>query len=582
MSVQEEKYKNIFYPLQWKAVSAINTGIMLCAFMVIAYCIWTLDRGFEITDEAYYLLLAMHADSVEFYISAQQWITSGIWQITGSLVWFRAAGMALLLASSTLLALGVFSMCQRLDLVADRIESKSLVIAGSVVGAMLYASTINLSPCYNLLASVGAYAAAGMVLLALNRLNLTSKYVLYAFAGCAAGVAVVAKPSAGVAMLALLVLWVVLFEFLRRDKVFGTAAIVFGAIIFTGVLLLVNTTVSEALQAIGRGMQLFRMVQVETVGARLLRYFIEYWTYILITLRSFAIPILAMMVYVITRRTFFAKLSLVAIVVTLILGRHMYSGWNTDGSFPAPVAIYAMLGIVLILSISIWNKNRSTLIFFSGLLVLPYTVAIGTGNVLFSQAVDSLAPWAAMVVALMVSNRHNDFKKIITLIAGFCFILTIALQIVTSGLRPYHLSSSLTKQDKTVVIGNLGKMKVDGSTFKFIVDLEAATKVCNITPGTPFLGLYNIPGVALPFQAIPVMTPWLNNRDQAEFVLERDHSGSLHSAVLAIKIEANGVYPLMPRQLVEFPSGYRYCGMATYPFGQQKFQIWQPRYLKLS
>jgi hypothetical protein len=45
--------------------SVARMVILLCAFLVIAYCVWTLERGFEITDEAYYLLLDMRAGSVK-------------------------------------------------------------------------------------------------------------------------------------------------------------------------------------------------------------------------------------------------------------------------------------------------------------------------------------------------------------------------------------------------------------------------------------------------------------------------------------------------------------------------------------
>lgn len=590
MRIQKEKHKNTLFHPFGKFESMTRAAILLCAFFVMTYCVWTLNRGFEITDEAYYLLLAMHAGSVKFYISAQQWITAGLWQITGSITMFRATGMALLLASSTLLALGIFSACLRFGLVVNRFESKSVVIAGSIVGAMLYASTINFSPCYNLLASAGAYAATGMVLLALNRVSVTYKYVLYTLTGCALAVEAICKPSAGVSTLALLILWVGIFEHSRFDKIFGSVAIIFGAVTFAGIALLVNTTISDAAQAIEQGMQLFRMVQVETVGARLFRYFIDYWAYILITLRAFAIPILMMIVYVTTRRPIFAKISLISLVITLSFGSldlglptismrnaafdsYLFAGFNR---YDVQItAIFAMLVIALITSISVWKKNFSTLALFSGLFVLPYTVAIGTGNSIFTQVIDSLAPWGALIAVLVISGQHHDFNKMIASLVGFCFIGTITLQIITSGFRPYHLSSLLAKQDQATIVGNLGKMKVDAGTYRFITDLKAASKKCDIAPGDPFIGLYNIPGVSLALQTTPLMTPWLNNREQAEFVIERIRSEEFHSAVVAFQMDENGTFPPFPLQLAAFPLGYRYCGKATYPFMQQRIQIWQ-------
>jgi hypothetical protein len=135
MKIRGENHNAISFHSLLEVERVAGAAILLCAFLVVAYCIWTLDRGFEITDEAYYLLLAMHAGSVKFFISAQQWITAGLWQIAGSITIFRAAGMVLLLSSSALLALGVFSAGLRFGLVADRFKFKGVVLAGGCQGS---------------------------------------------------------------------------------------------------------------------------------------------------------------------------------------------------------------------------------------------------------------------------------------------------------------------------------------------------------------------------------------------------------------------------------------------------------------
>jgi hypothetical protein len=200
---------------------------------------------------------------------------------------------------------------------------------------------------------------------------------------------------------------------------------------------------------------------------------------------------------------------------------------------------------------------------------------MGTGNTLFTQIIVSLAPWGALIGVLVVSRFPEDRSKMPISLIGLCFIATVSLQIVTSGFRPYHMSTPLIKQDKEFPVDNLGVIKVDTGTYKFLTDIKVAANNCNIAPGAPFLGLYNVPGVALALQAVPVVSPWLNNEAQAEFVLERTHPEELRSVVLGINSGNSGALPPLPLQLKAFPSGYRYCGMATYPFGNQKIQIWQ-------
>lgn len=589
---REINQKTISFRPHWGVESAAKTGILLCAFLVIAYCIWTLDRGFEITDEAYYLLLAMHADSVRVFISAQQWITAGLWQITGSLMLFRAAGMVLLLAGSVLLALGVFSACLRFGLVEDRADSRGVVIAGSAVGAMLYVSTINLSPSYNLLASAGAYAAAGMVLLASNSSSTLLKYVLLVMAGCAVGAEGLCKLSAGVATLSLLVLWSAIFERSRFDKIFGSVAMVFGAATFAGIIVLINTTFSDAAHAVEQGMQLFRLVQVEPIGVRLVRYVIEFWEFFLVMLNAFAIPVVAIIGYVLTRRKDFARFGLIMLGVILIFGSlvagsptlsmhnatyssYLFGGFNRYDV--QVIAIFVLLLIALIVSMPVWNKSRSTLALFAGLILLPYSVAMGTGNTLFTQVIVSLAPWSVLIALLVVARYPDELNKMPIALIGICFVVTIALQIFTSAFRPYNLSLPLTRQDQMIAVEGLGELKVDAGTYKFFADMKVVAKACDITPGAPFIGLYNIPGVALAMQATPVLTPWLNNKAQAEFVIERMRPEELSMVVVALQMRGEGAFPPLPRQLADLTTGYRNCGMVTYPYQHQRIQIWQSR-----
>jgi hypothetical protein len=180
-----------------------------------------------------------------------------------------------------------------------------------------------------------------------------------------------------------------------------------------------------------------------------------------------------------------------------------------------------------------------------------------------------------VVALLLVAHRSDNLNKTFLSLIGICFIGTIASQIVTSGFRPYNLSAPLTKQDQKTTVGNLGEVIVDVGTDKFISGIKAAIKQCDIAPGAPFIGLYNIPGVAVALQAVPVLTPWLNNKAQAEFVLERGRPEETQSALVALQMRGEGVFPPLPRQLANFPVGYRYCGMAIYPDWQKKIQIWQ-------
>jgi hypothetical protein len=232
-----------------------------------------------------------------------------------------------------------------------------------------------------------------------------------------------------------------------------------------------------------------------------------------------------------------------------------------------------MLFMLLLVSCAEWTTHWGRSVLVAGLVLLPYAVAVGTGNSLFTQVVDSLAPWGALIAMIMITRRPVDSHATTIVLLGLCFTLMLALQVVTSGLRPYQMDSPLTQQNTIFYDERLGAIKVDERTLRFLTDAKAAVKGCNIAPGAPFVGLYNILGMALVLHSVPPVTPWLNNKEQAEFVLARMPL-NLRAVVLAIKMGADGALPSLPRQLADFPNGYRYCGEATYPYASQRIEIW--------
>jgi hypothetical protein len=555
--------------------STANAGIIVCALLVIAFCAWTLDRGFEITDEAYYLLMAMHPKSVKLYISAQQWITGGIWQLTGTLASFRAAGLILLVTSASLLALGAMTALSQSNLkLSKHIAGSSVVLASSIICALVYAETINLSPCYNLLAASSAYAAAGLTLCALHTPFKWRQFGLLLLAGGALSIEFVNKPSSGIATLCLISIWICIYNKSLSEKAKNITITTLALVLFTLFLAATQTTIDDAKSSINSGLELFRMVQVEPVGVRLVRYVSEFAGHFIGALKSHVILIIAVALYLWTRRPVFIGVTCLFIAYTLVTGHYFVAH---DDQFVVQMQSALVLFLSgLLVSISAWKNNRSFIALIVGLGCLPYTVAVGTGNSIFTQVIVSLAPWGAAlaVIAILHFDRKADKIMVITLLIGL--LLPISLQIISSGFRtPYHMVKPLSEQSHQVLIEGLGTVKVDSETSKFIGDLNNATKTCNISPGTPYLGLYNIPGVSLVLQTVPVSTPWLNNLAQADAVLENLSLGTIRSSIVAIRLNADGSTPSLPKILGLFPGGFQFCGVATYPFENQKVQIWR-------
>ena len=73
---------------------------------------------------------------------------------------------------------------------------------------------------------------------------------------------------------------------------------------------------------------------------------------------------------------------------------------------------------------------------------------------------------------------------------------------------------------------------------------------------------------------MPVVTPWLNNVAQAETALAFGPPDVLRFAVVAIRDNPDGSRVEMPAALSAFPAGFEFCGTATYPYQNQRIEIW--------
>lgn len=565
-------------PAQGPRLLAVGAGIaralvFASALAAVVFCLVALDRGFEITDEAYYLLLGMHPEAVSLYVSAQHWVMGPLWQATGSLVSFRAMGFFILVGSSLALAAGTWVAFVERGVRFSH-GDRALLACASVLGALLYIATINLSPSYNLLASAGGYLAAGCTLLALYARRGWLRLALFMLVGVSLCVAFVNKPSSGVAIFGLLSLWMLLLARTLREGVLWV--FVSGAFLVISVvaLALSQSTPAEIHSGLTNGLELFRMVQTETVGARLLRYVSDYASYVGQTLRSFWAVFLGIGAFLFTRHAVVIAITLAILAFTLQHGNFLLGG--VEQYAVQMKAALALLLASLAVVASVWVRDRRLAALVLGLVALPYAVAFGTGNSLFTQIIVSMAPWGVLMAVLATLASADRSNRTLSLALLAAFTVTLASQIVTSGFRaPYHLAEPLVRQTEPVDVGVLGRVRVDAGTAAFVRSLDAAVTACRIAPGAPFLGLYNIPGVALALRAVPVVTPWLNNAAQAETALAFGPPDVLRSAVVAIRDNADGSRVAMPSRLSIFPTGFRLCGEATYPFENQRITIWQ-------
>jgi hypothetical protein len=186
-------------------VETLFSALLLASAMILAGLLLSVSgKGFDITDEAFNLLMAMYPQAQTGQVTWVGDLTQALWHLVGeNLQAFRILGLILLLGSALAMtgAADVFAHHLGLHMgLTQRLCLAAATLAGSV---MFYRGLYVLVPGYNWLAVIGLLGVqAGLFLLASGRQNWAVALVL----GLSGYLTFAGKPSSGVAILPLALL----------------------------------------------------------------------------------------------------------------------------------------------------------------------------------------------------------------------------------------------------------------------------------------------------------------------------------------------------------------------------------------
>jgi hypothetical protein len=545
-------------------------------FIVLGYCIWGLSRGFDIFDEAYFLLLAIYPDVFKAFVSGVQWVTSLLWAVTGSIPAFRASGLAIIIFGAVILALGAIRGGRKCGLtVAPGLGSYIAITSATLVAALhwnSYGVSVYFTPSYNLIVTAAAYSAAGFALLGIDRKSIGHVATFHFLAGASIGIALLCKFPAGISLLFLTLVLTAVFSRSLRDAAFKTSTTLIGGVAIIFVIVSAHMTPGAAIEQFKTGLSLYAVILPESTTARLMRNVKELLSHFGLTIINFAVPIICFGAFAWWGSRVAEFLGLGSLIFILVSGGYMLGG---DPRLTLQItALVAFVLLFFLATFRVWVVNWKFFMLLVSLLGLPYCVAIGTANPLPPQVLVSLASWGTLFSLVAYQSSVVGRSRTAATTLTVLFTVTVATQVVSSGFYPtYAMSRALSEQTEPTTIGNVGVVQLDERTRKFVRAIERAAEVCAITPGGPFVGLYDVPGVALILQNIPILTPWLREPQQAEAWLRNVPATEFASATFAIR-QIDGDFPKMPNVLSWFPKGYRLCGEGVHPYNERRIQIW--------
>lgn len=542
------------------------------AASALAWLVTRLDRGLELTDESFYLLSALHADSIRLFFSPTHWVSSALWQMAPSLVAFRASGLGLAITSALLLAWSVLRVAPLVGLpITSHRTGQAAVLASAVSGALLYGSLLSFTPSYNLLGASGACFSIGLGLLSISARHTGSARVLATLTGVALGITVLCKFSTGVCAACLLLALQAVLTWRHPARRLDSLLMLASLLAIVALAILTQTGFAEARRQFGAGVELVWFAQGDkTTLARLARSAADIADMLGAVVQAFWGPLICFVVAAFWRPALMGCMGAVWFALLLAGGDHVVAGMSRYALQAVPLT--AALVLSLLIPAKQWVQAPSAGLLVLTLVVLPFGIALGTGNPLQIQILTALAPWGALIGLMALSSQNARLPAAFTCLL---FNLIVLLHIITNSAQPYRMHA-LVEQTETITLAQLGTVQVDRQTASLVRDMQRAGQRCGITPGHPFLDFYDLPAIALILDAVPIDSPWLLNPDYAALVLKQADPLKIQQAIVAVKLDATGTRPKPPPQLAAFPEGFRLCGRSTGPIDGLPIELWVP------
>ncbi len=551
---------------------------LACLLLILAPLLFFADRGYDFTDETYYLAWIAHPADYAMLVHGFGYGLHPIYDLFGrSIVAMRVFGVVLLTASGA--ALGWFFRRYYRAFPGGLDEARGSLILLGAIASLSYYDLWVVTPSYNLLVNAGvALVLAGLAGWSTPPLETRQGAVTrdrpldrlaslaVGFGGC---LAVFGKPPAA-AILALAAVAALILSY-RRGRLRATAE---RALIAAAVCLV------PLFAAIEYSGSLTFLIESGRAGVRLLDNGDGVLSIVFGLLADFYFaPALAI-----------ATAAL--LVVSLVQGRRA-----EPGTLPlyASAIVLNLIWLAAICTRAAWLGEPAPS--FVGIAL--FSVALAVAALGFARgaatSMRSLAPLAALALApfvIVLGTANNSVTQLLAclfpIIFGGCIVgrglgrraslavenglaaFTVLL-VWWGALRPYGYPASVFRQTELVDLGvSNDRLKVDPLTLGYIRNLRHIAAADALRPGTPIVDLSGGgPGTGLFLGARAPLFPWVAHVTQSAPILADAVWNSMSAGEAGVAWIVGPVHPSFAKarlvaMLAREPGAYR-CVAKTAP-----------------
>ena len=529
-------------------------------FAMLATVIWGLNKGFDITDEGYYVLGYQPGQEIGFGPSGFQQLIKGLFSwMTLDVVNVRILRLLFCLLSAFLLTIG-------LKYCLDKKYSNLHVFSILGIGALLSYTYGPQSLSYNSLIASFLLMSFSLVLIGLNKKGNYST-VSFLFSGLLLAFCLIVKFPAVFVYLVVLGLFFILYKKCTYKKRFyAIVKLLVGFVLGLFLFSVFCVSIFDFYDDVSKGIGFLSSSGSNHTLQSIFGNVGELLVLVLTFLGSFLL-LLIFNWFLKKRIKSSSKIDLFLIflflaIVVFFCFQNIIDLISVNTSF---LLFVTTLFIVYDISdFNVSNKHsRIGIVLMGFLFLMPFMGSLGTNNSLLFNTGFMLPCWLALI--LLVIDKSSTNQLFVNAVYVVLIAVSSYLFINQYVQNPYRINSL---QSQTESIPN-ERVKLDVESADFISKVEAVLKKNNFEKGDPIVGLYKMPGlVYLLGGKSPggIISLWDQNRTN-QFLAELKESSIDYSTsyFLIQNRYADSLVIGLNTLGVKFPSDYVNVGSVSMP-----------------
>jgi len=462
-----------------------NYSVYLVTLIVTCVVIWGLNKGFDVTDEGFYLLGFQENQELGIsMIKFHHLIKPLFWWIDLNILNLRIMRLALLIFSASLLTITIKSVLKKK---IDLLFTFSLLLLSALLTFTFGPKSLS----YNSLSSSFIIFSFCFGLIAFKKENIKYKYVLTFLSGFFLAFSFFIKPSASVIYAFFYSLFIV-YEIIYHKQENWLHFVLYAIVGWVAGNCLYFIMVESPLKFYHSFVTSYSHMTslndghgIKDFNKGIFQLFNE-----IFSLAGFLCFLL--IAHYFTLKFLSEKYRILCNgILTFILLIFYYNILVVSHNNAAPF-LFISLCVLLYFLFKVITTNKKFEINYSLVLMLfmlPFIGAFGTNNALISNAMFMIILWAALVIYMVHSIDFPHYMKRVLL---FTFLITSTVFFYNYYLKfPYRINS-LNKQ---VVLHEKSNIYLHKDLNKSIISIEKILRSNNFKDGDPIIGMYKIPGL---------------------------------------------------------------------------------------